>query len=217
MTFKNNCEIHLRCEGIAIVDETEELPEEYICVQCTTEKPNSDWLEKVLRSKNEEFTKTQRSLSVQIASVKAEIAHLEHIEESESGPRQRKLNNSLKQLGDVARFHGGALPGKQVQKVLDNSRDGTFELLDCIKDKPDLFLKYSGALTCLANISDSPKTSGPDFDEEGVEMVKYFCEEWGKIWPVLFPQRNITPKGHIMAFVLPRIVENTEPFSSFIR
>ena len=117
----------------------------------------------------------------------------------------------------MARFHGGALPGKQVQKVLDSSRDGTFELLDCIKDKPDLFLKYSEALTCLANISDSLKTSGPDFDEDGVEMVKYFCEEWGKIWPVLFPQRNITPKGHIMAFVLPRIVEEHRTFFKFYK
>ena len=104
---------------------------------------------------------------------------------------------------------------KYKRYILDNSRDGSFELLDCIKDKQDLFLKYSEALTCLANISDSLKTSGPDFDEDGVEMVKYFCEEWGKIWPVLFPQRNITPKGHIMAFVLPRIVE--EHRTSFIR
>jgi len=61
------------------------------------------------------------------------------------------------------------------------------------------------------------KTSGPDFDEEGVEMVKYFCEEWGKIWPVLFPQRNITPKGHIMAFVLPIFVEEHRTFFKFIR
>ena len=48
-------------------------------------------------------------------------------------------------------------------------------------------------------------------------MVKYFCEEWGEIWPVLFPQRNITPKGHIMAFVLPRIVEEHRTFFKFYK
>ena len=31
------------------------------------------------------------------------------------------------------------------------------------------------------------------------------CEDWGKHWPVDFPNQSITPKGHILTFVLPKI------------
>ena len=109
LTCKYNCQIHLRCEGIALVNEDEELPEDYICVQCQKNKPNSEWIEEALEIKNEEFSKIQRSLNLEIANVKAETSHYEHIEESKSGPRQRKLKKSLKVLGDVAMYHGGAL------------------------------------------------------------------------------------------------------------
>ena len=118
----------------------------------------------------------------------------------------------MKKLSDVARYHGGDLQGKQVQKLLDCARNETFEILDCIKDLDSLHAKYLTALTCLANVSDALRYSGEDFDDEGVEMVKEFCEEWGKIWPVLFPNRNITPKGHILAFVLPKVVEEHRTF-----
>ena len=99
----------------------------------------------------------------------ADIAHNERMEESESGPRQKQLKTALKKLGDVARYHGGDLQGKQVQKLLDCARNETFEILDCIKDLESLHAKYSTALTCLANVSDALRYSGEDFDDEGVE------------------------------------------------
>ena len=120
-------------------------------------------------------------------------------------------------MGDVARYHGGALQGKQAQKVLDCNRDGSFEVLDCIKDLEELHSKYSTALSCLADVSDALRYSGDDFDDEGVQNVKEFCKEWGKIWPVLFPNRNITPKGHILAFVLPKVVEQHRTFFRFYK
>ena len=214
---KNGCKIHLRCEGIALVDENEELPDDYQCKQCETNRPNGEWIEESLKVKNREFTKTQTSLNVQITSLTADIAHNERLEESGSGPRQKQLKAALKKLGDIARYHGGALQGKQTQKVLDCTRDGSFEVLDCIKDLEELHLKYSTALSCLADVSDALRYSGEDFDDEGVQNVKDFCEEWGKIWPVLFPNRNITPKGHILAFVLPKVVEQHRTFFRFYK
>lgn len=217
LTCKNKCKVHLRCEGIALVNEDEELPDEYTCEQCQTNKPNNEWIEEALKTKNKEFTKTQMSLNLRITSIKADIAHNEHMEESESGPRQRQLKSAMKKLGDIARYHGGDLQGKQVQKMLDDARDETFEIIDCIKDHENLHRKYSAALTCLANVSDALKTSGEDYDAEDVEMVKGICEEWGKLWPILFPGRNITPKGHILAFVLPKVIEQHKTFFRFYK
>ena len=66
----------------------------------------------------------------------------------------------MKKLGDVARYHGGDLQGKQVQKLLDCARNETFEILDCIKDLDSLHAKYLTALTCLANVSDAVLLKG---------------------------------------------------------
>ena len=115
------------------------------------------------------------------------------------------------------RYHGGDMQGKQVQKLLDDARDESFEILDCVKDKENIYQKYSAALTCLADVSDALKTKGHDFDDEGVEMVKQMCEEWGQIWPMLFPDRNLTPKGHILSFVFPRIIEEHRTFFRFYK
>ena len=82
---KNGCKIHLRCEGIALVDENEELPDDYQCKQCETNRPNGEWIEESLKVKNREFTKTQTSLNVQITSLTADIAHNERLEESDQG------------------------------------------------------------------------------------------------------------------------------------
>ena len=84
-------------------------------------------------------------------------------------------------MGDVARYHGGALQGKQAQKVLDCNRDGSFEVLDCIKDLEELHSKYSTALSCLADVSDALRYSGDDFDDEGVQNVNTL-----EVWLLVF-------------------------------
>ena len=216
-TCKNLCKIHLRCEGIAQINEDEELPEGYECGQCEKKKPNHQWIKEALITKNEEFTQKQLSINLQITSVKAEIDHNEHIEETVSGPRQRKLKAAMKKLGDVARYHGGDLQGKQVQTLLDDARNETFEIIDCVKDQKVLHDKYSAALTCLANVSDALKTEGDDFDETDIEMVTEICQSWGKMWPIQFPEKNITPKGHILSFVLPKTVAEHKTFFRFYK
>ena len=126
-TCKNTCKIHLRCEGIAFENEDEELPEGYECGQCEKKKPNHEWIKETLISKNHEYTQKQLSINLRITSLKAEIDYNEHLEETVTGPRQRQFKEALKKLGDVARFHGGDLQGKQVQKLLDDARNETEE------------------------------------------------------------------------------------------
>ena len=180
-------------------------------------KPNQQWIQEKLIAKNQEFTQNQLSINLQITSLKAEIDYNEHIEETVSGPRQRQLKAAMKKLGDVARYHGGDLQGKQVQTLLDDARNETFEIIDCVKDKKVLHEKYSSTLTCLANVSDALKTEGDDFDEADITMITEICESWGKLWPIHFPERNITPKGHILSFVLPKAVEEHKSFFRFYK
>ena len=43
-------------------------------------------------------------------------------------------------------------------------------------------------------------------------MIRKACEQWGNIWPKSFTERNITPKGYILSFVLPKSREELKTF-----
>ena len=217
LTCKNTCKIHIHCEGVVLIDEEECMPTNYECKQCQSGKSNKEWLEETLKNKNKELNNLHNNLSKRITSVKAKIDHHEHIEESVSGPKQRLLKEAMKILGDIARYHGGDLQGKQVQKLFHYVREKKFELLKCIKHDPILHEKFVRALETLANVSDALKMPLETFDDEDVLMIKSLCEKWGRHWPVDFPNNNITPKGHILTFVIPKVISETRSFFRFYK
>ena len=100
-------------------------------------------------------------------------------------------------LGDVARYHGGDLQGKQVQKLLDDFWDDKafpekekFKLIKCLEDDPETHNKFVRAFTTLANASDALKLPIKEFTEEDTAATRLICENWGKHWPVDFPHKN---------------------------
>jgi hypothetical protein len=219
---KNTCEIHVRCEGVALVEDGQQMPPDYLCKKCKNGVSNIEWIEETLNDENKKHKQKQHELSVRITSVKAEIDHHEYMEETFSGPKQRLLKEAMKSLGDIARYHGGDLQGKQVQKLLDDFRpDENNEkkkaLLECIANEPETHAKFVRAFTTLANASDAFKLEIDPFDEEDLKQIKSVCEDWGKHWTVDFPNRSITPKGHILTFVLPRIAIERGNFYRFYK
>jgi hypothetical protein len=125
-------------------------------------------------------------------------------------------------LGDIARYHGGDLQGKQVQKLLhdfrlDKKNEKKMALLKCLENEPETYAKFVRAFTTLANVSDAFKLEIDPFDDEDLLRIKSVCEEWGKHWTVDFPDRSMTPKGHILTFVLPRIAVERRNFYRFYR
>ena len=56
---KNGCKLHIRCEGLAPINEGGYLPHDYECRSCATELGNERWLEKHLE---EELSKLSYSI-----------------------------------------------------------------------------------------------------------------------------------------------------------
>lgn len=100
---------------------------------------------------------------------------------------------------------------------MDDARGGKFELLKCIESDSQLHAKFVRTFSTLANASDIFKLPIENYDEECLAQVKSICEEWGKLWTVEFPHRNMTPKGHILSFVLPKIAEEWGTFYRFYK
>ena len=66
-------------------------------------------------------------------------------------------------------------------------------------------------------MSDALKFPDETFDDHSVEMITQLCEEWGRLWPTSFSERNITPKGHILSIVLPRTCKELKTYYKFYK
>ena len=55
------------------------------------------------------------------------------------------------------------------------------------------------------------------FQEEDIKAITYLCESWGNHWPTDFGHRNITPKGHILSFVLPKAISELRTFYKYYK
>ena len=171
----------------------------------------------------EKLTDAKLDLTSKIVKLEKEITEKEmNIEklknqDSKCGPRQNRLKESAKKLNiNPAKYHGGALEGKSVQCMFKCARDKSFSILDCIDDKQEEKAKFQRALTNLQQVSDIQKNPKfRRFDEEQLEKVRRICEKWGRDWPKDFPHLNLTPKGHVLSFVLPKILEEHKTFHKF--
>ena len=99
--------------------------------------------------------------------------------------------------------------------MLDCARNQKYELLDCIKDKPDLYAKFQRALSTLQETSDCLRRGWDDFEDSEVEIVRKICERWGQNWRKDFP--HFTPKGHDLVFALPEFLKRTRSFHMFYK
>jgi len=103
-TCKNMCSIHIRCEGVALIDPDDEIPSDYTCKKCATDSSNMEWIEKALETEMKNLKHKQNQVTKRIASVKAEIVFHENTELKFSGSHQRLFKEALKTMGDIARF-----------------------------------------------------------------------------------------------------------------
>ena len=212
----NECEVHVRCEGLVPIDADERMPENYVCEKCRTGFGNKSWIETKLEKEKLQLTVKIVKVERQISELKMNIEKVE-LEDSKCGPRQKMLKESAKSLNvNPARYHGGDMEGKAVQDLLKCARDKSFEILKCISDKPTEKAKFERALTNLQRVSDVLKNKDMGtFDDEDMVAVRSICEQWGKDFPFDFPHLNLTPKGHMLSFVLPKLLEETRCFSKF--
>ena len=119
----------------------------------------------------------------------------------------------MKKLGDVARYHGGDLQGKQVQKLLDCARNETFEILDCIKDLDSLHAKYLTALTCLANVSDAVLLKGIVVKILTMKVWRWsknFARSGGKSGQSSFQIETLLRRGTYWLLCFQKLLKNTE-------
>ena len=215
---KTGCNIHIRCEGLAPTNEEgKNLAENYECKFCSTQISNDIWLHDTLAKRASDLSSNIHENSERLRRINMKIEHLED-EDSKIGPRQKRLKESMKILNlNPARYHGGDFEGKAIQDMLDCSRDRSFEIFECISDKPETFENFKKALKILQQVSDIFKTARADFTDEEIAKIEQLCHMWGEHMPNAFPQLNVTPKSHDLVWVLPKILREFKSFFMFYK
>ena len=55
------------------------------------------------------------------------------------------------------------------------------------------------------------------FDDEDLANITSYCTAWGKRLPLLFPERSITRKGHVLSFHIPEYIRKYRSFHLYYK
>ena len=78
-------------------------------------------------------------------------------------------------------------------------------LLKFVKDNKKLYNNHKTIFTTLANIQRVISTKNATTEDLDFGAKK--CENFGKLFPVLFPNENITRKHHVLIWTLPKYLK----------
>ncbi len=112
--------------------------------------------------------------------------------------------------------------GKDCEKVLENAHKAE-TVNDCIavaciaKEMPEKAKNYLILYKILANVWMTLRINNNKIDDEDLTELVYHCEAWSKKLPVLFPERNVTRKGHTLSFHVPQYLIKYKTFYRYYK
>jgi hypothetical protein len=180
-----------------------------------------------------------KDLEIDVSSHLMEAQNLEQKLEKNMGAHEKMFTDGLKELHTeeqsyhgkllclkkviyVLFFSGGSLNGKDCEKILRSALNSK-EVKDCpilvciSKTMGDRADKYLTLFKVLGNVWTTLRMPNDKIDDEDLaEMIKY-CQEWGKLLPKLFPERNITRKGHTLSMHIPEYITKYRSFYRYYK
>ena len=123
--------------------------------------------------------------------------------ESEMGFREKLLNDKLEDV-KVARqaYHGNVFVGNHCKIVLKN-----YELLcGVVSDKLDMHVKITKVFGIFSQICPYLFLKSRLLTSDEIATVKELCTQFGQVFPVLFPEVNVTRKIHELVFNVPHFL-----------
>ena len=224
MTFQcSSCkqEMHYLCEGFTELSVTiKKKRETYKCHNCCDYRMED--IERKFEKEIESMKISQRELFTDINNWIGKVNQKKYELDLVRGPAEQKLEESYKNLKIAPMsYHGGSLNGKDCEKIMINARNSErfedFEITKCLLEEfPERAENYWKLFKILGDCWS--KLSVPPKDESDLMDKKKACEEWSKQLPVLFPERNITRKGHVLSVHVPEYLQaNPKLFHKFFK
>ena len=119
------------------------------------------------------------------------------------GEREKELNRVLESMKVVQQaYHGNVMVGNHCIIVLKHFCD----LTAVIREKVELCNSYNELFTLFSEIMHYSMERRFLMDDEIMKVVK-LCHQFGEVFPMNFPYRNITRKMHELIFNVPLFIK----------
>ena len=153
------------------------------------------------------------------------ISHLSNEQEKIMGRKELQYYKGLNVLKtEESSYHGGTLNGKDCEKILMDAHSAK-TVNDCVslsciaEEEPEKARGYLELFKILANVWQALRHPPADgqFDDEDLNEIISYCQAWSKRLPIIFPDRNITRKGHVLSFHIPEYLRKYRSFYMFYK
>ena len=121
----------------------------------------------------------------------------------EMGTREKLLNQKLEDIKVVQQaYHGNVFVGNHCKLVLKHYES----LCSVIADKPGTYQKVHEIFRIFSELYPFLFLKSTLLTEEEVLKVSELCHEFGNVYPILFPENNITRKIHELILNVPKFI-----------
>ena len=161
------------------------------------EKDNTIQLKKLDRLSS----KFQNELAQSIAQKECMIQQKKVEKGSYESQFDDYIKNQMKVINEKY-FGGDAMVGNVEHKFHDEILSGNYGFLNCLNDRPAIKMKYKKIWDILSKAKKGFSTKNAT--KEQLEETAKICEQFTEVYPLLFPQNNITRKMHCLSIVAPK-------------
>ena len=200
---------HLWCEGLTHKSQMiRNNINEYKCTTC--EKASADDIKKNTHKEIRALSESREDLKKEIVKFKAKADELQRQLEKFKGKHEKQFEDGFRTIGtEQLSYHGGQLNGKDCEKVMIDALKAAsveeFEMTKCLLQKSRETAQKHWKLFRILGTAWS-KLRAPAGDDTDISETVEACREWSRVLPVMFPDRNITLKGHSLSIHVPQFL-----------
>ena len=194
----SSCEkrYHSMCEGRTPIEEAT-ADDEYNCTDCKGHEKVSD----VINRNIEAFLNEEDALNDIIVESRKKCDDLKAAYVNHVGPYEQALLNALDSLNVVRQaYHGNVMVGNHCHKVLEG-----FTTLTNVLPHEDDRARFNTVFRVFDSIMELVLAKR-FLSANEIDLLAQRCNEFGVVFPKNLPERNITPKVHMIVFDVPEFV-----------
>ena len=190
---------HTLCECLSASEEISVLNQEYKCLKCSDVTNR----EEVIRTKVSAILSEQNAVKEQCIAAEGRCHDLKSKYTEFVGKRENTLITALDSMNVVRQaYHGNVFVGNHCNIILKQYN----QLTEAISDDVHLREKFNDIFATYRSINDL--VSAKRFlTEQEIKKCVDLCTRFGSMFPIYFPERNITRKIHALIYDVPIFVQ----------
>ena len=193
---------HAMCESVVPSAEVTLSDIDYFCLSCSSSDDNPLDRRAVFEKKLAVLIMEEDTINCNVvdAALRADELKVKYTETV--GKKEKELVDALEKMKvERQAYHGNVMVGNHCEKVLEKHSELTKVIEE--HDRYDSFNKVFSLFNSAMKLMMTRRF----LSDDEILTLTSLCYEFGAIFPVLFPERNVTRKIHEFVFNVPKFVQ----------